>query len=301
MGGERAADRFGNEGPQLERAGLRAHTLAAVALLAAACAGGGSRNVQPQPGTSDRDLATVQLEAEQHVLSVANRERRVAGLPPLSWNRRLAVDARAHSIEMRETRDVARVLDRRGATDRTLIARIGNTVVLQGVVLARNLDDVYHGVLSSPDGHESLMSDVASSTGIGISFGGQRSGRREVFITVIVRTQSSEDSEASAGSRMVPPTVIEGRRISGTAAIAPDDVTKTLIMEARKTKLVGSYKLCLSAQGEVVDVAILKPTGFWAYDAKIVREMRTWRYRPYEVNGKPAPVCTAVTFIYRQR
>ena len=26
-----------------------------------------------------------------------------------------------------------------------------------------------------------------------------------------------------------------------------------------------------------------------------------WRYRPYNVNGKAVPVCTAVTFIYSQR
>jgi hypothetical protein len=29
--------------------------------------------------------------------------------------------------------------------------------------------------------------------------------------------------------------------------------------------------------------------------------MRTWTYRPFLVNGKPAPVCTAVTFIYSQK
>jgi hypothetical protein len=26
-----------------------------------------------------------------------------------------------------------------------------------------------------------------------------------------------------------------------------------------------------------------------------------WRYKPYNVNGKPVPVCTAVTFIYSQK
>jgi hypothetical protein len=36
------------------------------------------------------------------------------------------------------------------------------------------------------------------------------------------------------------------------------------------------------------------------YDAKIMREMRRWAYRPYTVNGKAVPVCTAATFIYAQ-
>ena len=26
-----------------------------------------------------------------------------------------------------------------------------------------------------------------------------------------------------------------------------------------------------------------------------------WRYKPYLVNGKAVPVCTAVTFIYSQK
>jgi hypothetical protein len=47
-------------------------------------------------------------------------------------------------------------------------------------------------------------------------------------------------------------------------------------------------------------VAPLKTTGFPAYDQKIGREIHTWRYRPFWVDGRPQPVCTAVTFIYSQ-
>ena len=46
---------------------------------------------------------------------------------------------------------------------------------------------------------------------------------------------------------------------------------------------------------------MLKSTGFSAYDQTIQSTIRgTWRYRPFLVNGKAAPVCTAVTFIYSQ-
>ena len=45
---------------------------------------------------------------------------------------------------------------------------------------------------------------------------------------------------------------------------------------------------------------MLKSTGFGAYDSKIQSEMRSWRYRPYMMNGRAVPVCTAVTFIYSQ-
>lgn len=83
--------------------------------------------------------------------------------------------------------------------------------------------------------------------------------------------------------------------------ILPDDATKTAITRSQRDKVVGSFKLCISDTGAVTGVTALKSTGFPDYDAKIIREMNTWAYRPYLVNGKAAPVCTAVTFIYSQK
>lgn len=99
----------------------------------------------------------------------------------------------------------------------------------------------------------------------------------------------------------IPPTMLEGNRIAGEKAIVPDDMTKVEIQQAGKDKLVGSWKLCVTPTGAVSSVYQLKTTGFPRYDTKIETEMRTnWRYRPYLVNGKAVPVCTAVTFIYSQ-
>jgi hypothetical protein len=83
--------------------------------------------------------------------------------------------------------------------------------------------------------------------------------------------------------------------------IVPNDVTKTEIQRSGKDKVVGSYKLCITITGNVSTISQLKSTGFGAYDAKIQAEMRNWRYRPYMVNGRAVPVCTAVTFIYSQK
>ena len=100
----------------------------------------------------------------------------------------------------------------------------------------------------------------------------------------------------------VPPTLLEGSRISGEKMIVPDDVTKTEIQRSGKDKLIGSFKLCINVGGEVTSVNMLKSTGFGAYDSKIQQKMRgEWKYRPYAVNGKAVPVCTAVTFIYSQK
>ena len=90
-------------------------------------------------------------------------------------------------------------------------------------------------------------------------------------------------------------------RIAGEKNIVPDDATRNEIGEAGKEKLIGSYKLCLARSGLVVSVTQLKGTGFPSYDQKIMTTIRTqWRYRPFLVDGKPARVCTAVTFIYSQ-
>jgi periplasmic protein TonB len=104
-----------------------------------------------------------------------------------------------------------------------------------------------------------------------------------------------------APPQIVAPTALEASRIAGEKNIVPDDVTKTEIQRSGKTQIVGSYKLCLNAAGAITSVNQLKSTGFASYDQKIVRTIRgEWQYKPFEVNGKAVPVCTAVTFIYSQ-
>jgi hypothetical protein len=52
--------------------------------------------------------------------------------------------------------------------------------------------------------------------------------------------------------------------------------------------------------GEVEHVSVLKSTLLDAYDRKVIDEIYGWRYRPFRIDGAPAHVCTAVTFIYSQ-
>jgi TonB family protein len=78
-------------------------------------------------------------------------------------------------------------------------------------------------------------------------------------------------------------------------------VTKTEISRSGKTKLVTTYKICINVNGDVSQVNMLKSSGFPSYDSKISREMKSWKYRPYSVDGQAKPVCTSVTFIYQQK
>jgi TonB family protein len=58
--------------------------------------------------------------------------------------------------------------------------------------------------------------------------------------------------------------------------------------------------MCLTAGGVISGIRTISSSGFPAYDRKIRSKMRLWRYRPYRVNGKPVPICTVVTFVYKQ-
>jgi hypothetical protein len=100
----------------------------------------------------------------------------------------------------------------------------------------------------------------------------------------------------------VLPTLLEGYRVAGTKAIVPDDVTKAAISRSGMEKTISAFKLCLAIDGAINSVTILKSSGFAEYDQKIVRTIQgEWKYKPYTVDGKPVPVCTAVTFIYSQK
>ncbi len=96
----------------------------------------------------------------------------------------------------------------------------------------------------------------------------------------------------------VAPSLLERSRLTGTKQIVPDDDTQLEIARAGKDKVVGAFKMCLTADGEVALVSQLRSTGFPNYDSQITREMKRWTYRPHQVNGIATPVCTAVTFIY---
>lgn len=98
----------------------------------------------------------------------------------------------------------------------------------------------------------------------------------------------------------VPPTMLESYRIAGNKLILPDDKTKLAITRAGMDRVIASLKVCLDVAGAVSAVKLLKSSGFPAYDRKLEAEINLWRYRPFQINGQAAPVCTAVTFIYKQ-
>jgi tRNA A-37 threonylcarbamoyl transferase component Bud32/cytochrome c-type biogenesis protein CcmH/NrfG len=105
----------------------------------------------------------------------------------------------------------------------------------------------------------------------------------------------------ASGPTSFPPATFEANRISGSTNVAPDDATKQEIAAAGKTRVITAVKLCVDATGAVMTVTPLKRSGFAAWDAKIEREFAKLRYKPFLVDGKPAPACTAMTLVYTQK
>jgi hypothetical protein len=104
-------------------------------------------------------------------------------------------------------------------------------------------------------------------------------------------TSSDLRPSKDGGPSLIAPSRLEALRIAGDKTILPDD------MRSRR----GTFKFCLDVTGKVGDIEPLQPTGDARYDAKIERAMQQWAYRPVIVDGQPAAICSAVTFIYNRR
>jgi TonB family protein len=99
---------------------------------------------------------------------------------------------------------------------------------------------------------------------------------------------------------VISPKLLEGQRIKGDPRVAPDLQTAKAIHKAGVHRVIASVKICLNAKGDVSSAEVAKSSGFPAYDQELTDAIATWKYKPWTVDGMPAAVCTAITFIYQQ-
>jgi uncharacterized protein YkwD len=125
-------------------------------------------------------------QAEQRLLASVNRDRAAAGLPVLLWDDAVAAVARSYSEEMRTTRVVAHISSTTGsAADRVRAAGIDTRIVLENVARAYGLNEAHQALMNSPGHRANLMSAAATHVGMGVAFGDDSSGRRELYITQV--------------------------------------------------------------------------------------------------------------------
>jgi uncharacterized protein YkwD len=142
-------------------------------------------SLRVEPSQDDVPVADPR-EAEHRLLALVNRDRQAAGLQTLLWDERVADVSRAHSTEMRRTKVVAHISPTTGsAGDRVRAAKLKTAVVLENVARAYGLGEAHQGLMNSPGHRANIMSQTATHIGIGVVFGDEVSGRREIFITQV--------------------------------------------------------------------------------------------------------------------
>lgn len=116
---------------------------------------------------------------------------------------------------------------------------------------------------------------------------------------VLSRTPAASSVNTSASPSAEAP--INVQRVEGDKLITPDALTVAAILRSERSSVIGVFNVCIDSKGDVADISVVRSTRFPAYDAKIQRQVRTWRYQPVLLGGMPAPVCTKVTFVYQQK
>ena len=101
---------------------------------------------------------------------------------------------------------------------------------------------------------------------------------------------------SAEGAVEIAPTGIEPFRIAGQTSIIPDDLDRVNLPVGARAH--GRFQLCLDATGKPTSVAVTNATGIANYDRKIVDRMWMWAFNPILVGGKPAKVCSQVTFLF---
>ncbi len=101
----------------------------------------------------------------------------------------------------------------------------------------------------------------------------------------------------STVQQTVTPLALERLRLTGTQQIEPDATTRGQMIGAGKLSVLASIKLCVNVRGRVASATLHKPSGFAAYDQKLLREIRQWTFKPYLISHNPVEVCTTTTFL----
>jgi TonB family protein len=102
-----------------------------------------------------------------------------------------------------------------------------------------------------------------------------------------------------ARPRILTSAVLDGMRISGETQIHPSAATRNMMMRANVMSTFGVIVLCIATDGSVASAKLSRSTSYSEYDESLLLGVRTWRYRPYMVNGAPVPACGTVRFDYR--
>ena len=118
-------------------------------------------------------------------------------------------------------------------------------------------------------------------------------------LLAITSFTTAADARVTSAATLDAPITVQ--RVLGDKLITPDALTVAAIIRAERTSVIGVFNVCIDSKGDVAEINVMRSTRFPAYDAKLQRQIRTWKYQPVLLAGQPAPICTKVTFVYQQK
>ena len=121
---------------------------------------------------------------ERAMFALVNRDRGVHGLPPLTWDDRLAAIALAHDDDMLRRHYVAHVSpDGVSPAGRLRKAGYLNRVVRENIAVAASVPEAEVGLMHSPEHRANLLAPDITRVGIGIRRVPLKGGPTEVVVT----------------------------------------------------------------------------------------------------------------------
>jgi len=135
-------------------------------------------------GAGVRNASVTPDEAEKQLLALINRDRKLAGVPPLIADDKLTAVARAHSHDMVDHDFVGHVSPRTGtALDRVHRVGLTPTFVSENVGRGYSADEAEQGFMSSPGHRANIVDPRPRRVGVGIVFGAAVTGTTPLFVT----------------------------------------------------------------------------------------------------------------------
>jgi len=202
-------------------------------LLALICAGcpaphtGAFGSWKPTIRATD-DIATL----ERQMAQLVNADRAQAGLPPLTFDERLADIARGHSLDMRDHGFFAHESPTTGMLeDRMMVAGYLALEMRENLAQAPDIAKAEQNLMKSPGHHDNLMATSVSHIGIGIVHGAEGDPRVLTITQVFARPTELDTPDAveekvlkalrqARGEKGLPPL----ERHDMLQALAEDDI-----------------------------------------------------------------------------
>ena len=94
--------------------------------------------------------------------------------------------------------------------------------------------------------------------------------------------------------KFLPPSVAKGQLAIDPQASEHRPRLPPAMMRAG-VALWALLKVCIDRDGTVQDVKVMRSNDA-SVEASFIAAIRTWRYTPYRVNGRPVPFCTSVRY-----